>query len=74
MVLLVAGIALTALLLASYTTRYTWIECGSLALSMAALIGIVFLSTAKGEPVALAEVAEGELRPFRVFNLGSSTA
>lgn len=47
MVLLVAGIALTALLLASYTTRYTWIECGSLALSMAALIGIVFLSTAK---------------------------
>ena len=34
----------------------------------------VFLSTAKGEPVALAEVAEGELRPFRVFNLGSSTA
>jgi tRNA pseudouridine55 synthase len=34
----------------------------------------VFLSTAKGEPIALAEVAEGELRPFRVFNLGSSTA
>jgi tRNA pseudouridine55 synthase len=32
----------------------------------------VFLSTAKGEPIALAEVAEGELRPFRVFNLGSS--
>ncbi len=32
----------------------------------------VFLSTAKGEPVALAQVAEGELRPFRVFNCGSS--
>jgi len=31
----------------------------------------VFLSTARGEPVALAEVAQGELRPFRVFNFGS---
>jgi tRNA pseudouridine55 synthase len=31
----------------------------------------VFLSTGGGEPVALAEVAEGELRPFRVFNFGS---
>jgi tRNA pseudouridine55 synthase len=30
----------------------------------------VLLSTAQGEPVALAEVAEGELRPFRVFNYG----
>ena len=30
----------------------------------------VFLSTAGGEPVALAELAEGELRPFRVFNFG----
>ena len=28
----------------------------------------VYLSTARGEPVALAEVAQGELRPFRVFN------
>ena len=28
----------------------------------------VFLSTPEGEPVALAEFAEGELRPFRVFN------
>jgi tRNA pseudouridine55 synthase len=34
----------------------------------------VFLSTTKGEPVALAEVAQGELRPFRVFNLGSGNA
>ncbi len=34
----------------------------------------VFLSTAKGEPIALAEIAEGELRPFRVFNFGSSPA
>ena len=32
----------------------------------------VLLSTAQGEPVALAQVAEGELRPFRVFNYGSS--
>jgi len=30
----------------------------------------VFLSTARGEPVALAEVAQGELRPFRVFTFG----
>jgi len=28
----------------------------------------VFLSTGDGEPVALASFAEGELRPFRVFN------
>jgi tRNA pseudouridine55 synthase len=31
----------------------------------------VFLSTAGGEPIALAEVDHGELRPFRVFNFGS---
>ena len=31
----------------------------------------VYLSTASGEPVALAELAEGELRPFRVFNFGT---
>lgn len=31
----------------------------------------VYLATAKGEPVALAEIAEGELRPFRVFNFGA---
>ena len=31
----------------------------------------VFLSTVGGEPVALAELAEGELRPFRVFNFGT---
>jgi tRNA pseudouridine55 synthase len=29
----------------------------------------VFLSGDGGEPVALAEIAQGELRPFRVFNL-----
>ena len=28
----------------------------------------VFLSDAEGSPVALAQIAEGELRPFRVFN------
>jgi tRNA pseudouridine55 synthase len=28
----------------------------------------VFLSDAEGSPVALAEIAQGELRPFRVFN------
>jgi tRNA pseudouridine55 synthase len=31
----------------------------------------VFLSSAAGEPVALAELAGGELRPFRVFNFGT---
>jgi tRNA pseudouridine55 synthase len=31
----------------------------------------VYLSTSGGEPVALAELAAGELRPFRVFNFGS---
>ncbi len=31
----------------------------------------VFLSTAGGEPVALAELAQGELKPFRVFNFGT---
>jgi tRNA pseudouridine55 synthase len=29
----------------------------------------VFLQTSEGEPVALAEFASGEFRPFRVFNL-----
>jgi len=32
----------------------------------------VLLSTGQGEPIALAQVAEGELRPFRVFNFGPS--
>jgi len=32
----------------------------------------VYLSTARGEPVALAEIAQGEFRPFRVFNFGPS--
>ena len=31
----------------------------------------VFLSTGDGEPVALAEFAEGELRPFRVFTFAT---
>ncbi len=31
----------------------------------------VFLSTGEGEPVALAQFAEGELRPFRVFNFAT---
>lgn len=31
----------------------------------------VFCATAKGEPVALAELERGELKPFRVFNLGN---
>ena len=29
----------------------------------------VFLSEADGSPVALAEIADGALQPFRVFNL-----
>ena len=31
----------------------------------------VYLSTGEGEPVALARFAEGELRPFRVFNFAA---
>jgi tRNA pseudouridine55 synthase len=31
----------------------------------------VFLKDADGSPVALAEIAEGELRPFRVFNFSN---
>jgi len=31
----------------------------------------VFCSTPEGEPVALAELEQGELRPFRVFNFGT---
>ncbi|MFO1247157.1 MAG: tRNA pseudouridine(55) synthase TruB [Alphaproteobacteria bacterium] len=31
----------------------------------------VFLKDEEGSPVALAEIAEGELRPFRVFNFSS---
>jgi tRNA pseudouridine55 synthase len=31
----------------------------------------VFLKDADGSPVALAEIAEGELRPFRVFNFST---
>ena len=31
----------------------------------------VYLSTQRGEPIALAQVAEGEVRPFRVFNFGT---
>jgi tRNA pseudouridine55 synthase len=32
----------------------------------------VFLKDEEGAPVALAEIAEGELRPFRVFNFSNS--
>jgi tRNA pseudouridine55 synthase len=31
----------------------------------------VYLSSAHGEPIALAELAGGELRPYRVFNFGT---
>jgi tRNA pseudouridine55 synthase len=33
----------------------------------------VFLKDEEGAPVALAEIEEGELRPFRVFNFSNST-
>ena len=47
MALFAAGIAVLALLLATYTTRHTWIAWGSIAMSMVALAGLVFLATAK---------------------------
>lgn len=31
----------------------------------------VYLSSAQGEPIALAQLSGGELRPFRVFNFGT---
>jgi tRNA pseudouridine55 synthase len=49
------------------------VEQGGLTETQTDLQGLtVFLSTARGEPVALAEVAQGELRPFRVFTFGPS--
>ncbi|HEY4264683.1 MAG TPA: hypothetical protein VGM72_05150, partial [Micropepsaceae bacterium] len=49
------------------------VEQGGMTGTQTDLQGLtVFLSTARGEPVALAEVAQGELRPFRVFTFGPS--
>jgi hypothetical protein len=47
MELFAAGIAVLALLFATYTTRRTWLAWGSAALSLVALIGAVFFLTAK---------------------------
>jgi tRNA pseudouridine55 synthase len=33
----------------------------------------VFLATGQGEPVALAHIVQGELRPYRVFNFGTGS-
>jgi hypothetical protein len=59
--LLAAGIVVFALLLASYSTRNTWIALGSMAISIAALVGFLFLYTApESGPVhaSLAEIAK----------------
>lgn len=45
MSLFAAGVALLALLIASYSRRSTLVALGSMAMSMAALIGCLFLST-----------------------------
>jgi hypothetical protein len=42
--LFAAGLALFVLLIASYSGRNTWIALGSVALSMAALVGVLFLA------------------------------
>lgn len=47
MTLFTAGIAVLALLFATYTTRRTWLAWGSAALSLVALIGAIFFLTAK---------------------------
>jgi hypothetical protein len=44
LVLFAAGIALLALLFASYCGRHAWIACASTGLSLAAVFGLVFLS------------------------------
>jgi hypothetical protein len=43
--LFAAGVALSALLVASYSRRGTWVACCSTAMSVAVLIGWAFLST-----------------------------
>jgi hypothetical protein len=45
--LFAAGVAILALLFASYSRRSTWLALGSTAMSMAALLGCLFLSTAQ---------------------------
>jgi hypothetical protein len=45
--LLVAGIVLSLLFVATYSQRRTWITLGSAALSVALVAGLVFLSTAQ---------------------------
>ena len=47
MSLFAAGVALLALLIASYSRRSTWIALGSMTMSMAMLVGGLFLSTAQ---------------------------
>ena len=44
MSLFAAGLALLVLLIASYSGRNTWIALGSVVLSMAALLGVVFVA------------------------------
>jgi len=43
--LFAAGIALLALLIASYSRRSTWVALGSMTMSMAVLVGCLFLAT-----------------------------
>ncbi|MEZ5827579.1 MAG: hypothetical protein R3D30_09100 [Hyphomicrobiales bacterium] len=59
--LLAAGLVLFALLMASYSRRNTWIALGSAAFSLAALIGLLFLSLSPNSGqirTALAELAK----------------
>jgi hypothetical protein len=59
--LLAAGLILFALLMASYSRRNTWIALGSAAFSLAALIGLLFLSMSPNSGqirTALAELAK----------------
>lgn len=59
--LLAAGLVLFALLMASYSRRNTWIAFGSAVFSLAALIGLLFLSTSPNSGqirTALAELAK----------------
>jgi hypothetical protein len=57
MELFAAGIAVLALLFATYTTHRTWLAWGSAALSLVALIGAVFFLTAKD-----ADIRDGYVR------------
>ncbi len=66
MALFAAGAALLALLFASYSRRSTWLALGSTTLSMAALIGCLFVVTSQDQSQVRTRLAwvESKLQPI----------